>query len=107
MLVCPQCEYENPITNKFCEKCGTSLTHKTCHECNAEVPLSAERCPNCNALTDTVWWAIIANVAHQQPSPTVDKQPPQATASQPVASSTAATSAATLPQQESTSEQLE
>lgn len=60
MLVCPQCQFENPNTNKFCQRCGTSLTHKTCQECDTQVPLNAETCPNCGALTGTVWWAILA-----------------------------------------------
>jgi protein phosphatase len=58
-------------------------------------------------LTDKVWWAIIANVAHLQPSPTAEPQTPQATVPQPVTDSTAATSAAPWPPQESASEQLE
>jgi serine/threonine protein phosphatase PrpC/ribosomal protein L40E len=60
MLVCPQCQFENPNTNKFCQRCGTSLTHKTCHECGTQVPVNAESCHNCSAFTGTVWWAIIS-----------------------------------------------
>jgi len=59
MLVCPQCKFENPNTNKFCQQCGTSLTHKTC-ECGTQVPVNAETCHNCGAFTGTVWWAIIS-----------------------------------------------
>lgn len=73
MLVCPQCQSENPNTNKFCEKCGTSLTHKHCFQCNAEVPLNSESCQNCGALTGTLWWAIISKQA-KQPSLTSEKQ---------------------------------
>lgn len=63
MLVCPKCQFENPNTNKFCQKCGTSLTHKTCQDCDAQVPLNAETCDNCGAFTGTVWWAIISKDA--------------------------------------------
>lgn len=59
MLVCPKCQFENPNTNKFCQKCGASLTHKTCQDCYSQVPLNAETCDNCGAFTGTVWWAII------------------------------------------------
>lgn len=59
MLICPQCQFENPNTNKFCQHCGTSLTSKVCAECGTNVPLSEERCQNCGAATGTVWWAII------------------------------------------------
>ncbi|MGB3206038.1 MAG: serine/threonine phosphatase, partial [Crinalium sp.] len=63
MLVCPECKFENPNNNKFCQKCGTSLTTKKCDECGAEVPLSAAQCQNCDAFTGTVLWAIIAQNA--------------------------------------------
>lgn len=60
MLICPQCQFENPNTNKFCQRCGTSLSQKVCAECGTNVALSEERCPNCNAKTGTVWQAIIS-----------------------------------------------
>ncbi|MFB2897106.1 serine/threonine phosphatase [Aerosakkonemataceae cyanobacterium BLCC-F50] len=60
MLYCPQCQFENPITNKFCQQCGTSLTHKACSECGAQVSYSAQECPKCGAFTGTVWQAIIS-----------------------------------------------
>jgi len=60
MLLCPQCQFENPNTNKFCQRCGTSLTHKSCHECGTQVPVNAATCHNCGEFTGTVWWAIIA-----------------------------------------------
>jgi protein phosphatase len=61
MLICPQCKFENPKSNKFCQSCGTSLTHKVCPECSAEdVPVNALRCHNCGAECGTIFWAIIA-----------------------------------------------
>jgi serine/threonine protein phosphatase PrpC/ribosomal protein L40E len=60
MLVCPQCQFENPNTNKFCQRCGTSLTHKNCYECGTQVPINAETCHNCGAFTGTVWCALIS-----------------------------------------------
>ncbi|GAC1493763.1 MAG: hypothetical protein NVS2B14_07040 [Chamaesiphon sp.] len=78
MLVCPQCQSENPDSNKFCEKCGTSLTHKNCPQCDAEVPLSEEHCQNCGASTGKVWWAIVSKdldlqrSLSEQQTPTVD-----------------------------------
>lgn len=63
MLVCPECKFENPNNNKFCQKCGTSLTTKKCDQCGAEVPLSAAQCNNCDALTGTFLWAIIKGKA--------------------------------------------
>lgn len=59
MLICPQCQFENPNNNKFCQRCGTSLSHKTCPECSIQVPINAETCHNCGTFTGTVWWAII------------------------------------------------
>ncbi|TVP58809.1 MAG: serine/threonine phosphatase [Nodularia sp. (in: Bacteria)] len=60
MLICPQCTFENPNSNKFCQSCGASLTHKICTECSAEVPLNAPICHNCGAECGIVWQAIIA-----------------------------------------------
>ncbi|MEH2286198.1 serine/threonine phosphatase [Nostoc sp.] len=61
MLICPQCKFENPNSNKFCQNCGTSLTHKVCPECSTDdVPVNALRCHNCDTECGTVFWAIIA-----------------------------------------------
>jgi protein phosphatase len=60
MLICPQCKFENPKSNKFCQSCGTSLTHKVCPECSAEdVPVNALLCHNCGTECGAVFWAII------------------------------------------------
>ncbi len=59
MLICPLCQFENPNNNNFCQKCGTSLSHKTCPECSTQVPINSETCDNCGTFTGTVWQAII------------------------------------------------
>ncbi|MGD1805183.1 serine/threonine phosphatase [Dapis sp. BLCC M126] len=61
MLICPQCEFENPNNNKYCQKCGVSLTHKNCHQCGSQVPLTTLQCHNCGAYTGQIWKAIIYN----------------------------------------------
>jgi len=63
MLVCPQCQFENPDTNKFCQQCGASLTHKVCPECGTQVAYSAKVCQNCGTFTGTVWLGIISERA--------------------------------------------
>lgn len=68
MLICPQCQFENPDTNKFCQQCGASLTHKTCPECSTSVAYSAENCHNCGAFTGTLWWAIVSRPAGYSPA---------------------------------------
>jgi protein phosphatase len=60
MLICPQCTFENPSSNKFCQSCGASLTHKVCAECSAEVPVNEQLCHNCGAECGKVWQAIIS-----------------------------------------------
>lgn len=70
MLVCPQCQFENPDTNKFCQECGVSLTQKTCPACDSVVSLDAEYCPNCGTTTGTYWLAVVieqASVAGDSP----------------------------------------
>ena len=60
MLICPQCESENPKDHKYCQSCGTSLTHKTCCECGASIPVEAKKCNVCDAINHTVLWAVIS-----------------------------------------------
>lgn len=59
MLICPQCKFENPTSNKFCQSCGASLIHHVCAACDAEVPVNEQFCHNCGAECGTVWQAII------------------------------------------------
>ncbi|MBC6423151.1 MAG: serine/threonine phosphatase [Hormoscilla sp. SP5CHS1] len=61
MLICPQCEFSNPVSNKFCYRCGISLIEKKCHECGSVVPFDTVKCHNCNAVTGTVRWAIVCS----------------------------------------------
>ena len=60
MLICPQCESENPDNNKFCQQCGNSLTEKECHECGTKVDYSEENCLNCGAFTAIIRRAIVS-----------------------------------------------
>ena len=60
MLICPQCEFENPKENKFCQNCGISLTHKVCCQCQENIPIEAKNCSSCGAANHTVLWAIIS-----------------------------------------------
>ena len=62
MLICPQCKFENVDSNKFCQNCGTSLAHKICSECSADMALDAQYCYKCGAESSTVWYAIITQV---------------------------------------------
>jgi protein phosphatase len=66
MLICPQCKFENSNSNKFCQNCGTSLTHKVCSECSTSVPVNAKSCHQCGADCGTVWWAIITQEATRE-----------------------------------------
>jgi protein phosphatase len=87
MLICPQCEFENPESNRFCQSCGASLTHKVCCQCGTSIAIEAETCHICGAANHTVLWAIISQAKTRQqlePCPelaqvgsdTVSHQPP-------------------------------
>lgn len=67
MLICPQCKFENPDSNKFCQKCGTSLSYKVCPQCSSKVALNQNECDNCGTKTGLIWWAIIAKNQKQTP----------------------------------------
>ena len=62
MLICPQCQFENPNSNKFCQSCGTSLVHKVCHACGTQVELDLQRCNNCDAECGKIWLAIVSKL---------------------------------------------
>ncbi len=64
MLICPQCKFENSNSHKFCQNCGTSLTHKVCPECSTSVTVDSQSCHQCGANCGTVWWAIITQKAN-------------------------------------------
>lgn len=75
MLICPQCEFENPESNRFCQSCGVSLTHKVCCQCEANIPIQAKICNSCGADNHTVLWAIISQTKTLQPnSPNLQPQ---------------------------------
>ncbi|WP_228055511.1 serine/threonine phosphatase [Lusitaniella coriacea] len=77
MLVCPECQFENPQANRFCQQCGASLTQKNCHECGASVDWSAEYCEACGAFTAEGWWAIIADAeSSKTPAPPAASETP-------------------------------
>lgn len=59
MVVCPQCQFENPNLNKFCQSCGNSLTQKPCPECGATVFLNDLECPHCKTVTGTLYRAVV------------------------------------------------
>ena len=69
MLICPQCEFENPESNRFCQSCGASLTHKVCCQCQASIPIKAKICDACGAANHTVLWAIISQAKTWQLDP--------------------------------------
>ena len=60
MLVCPQCQFENPYDHKFCQNCGLSLTDKNCCACEAIIPIETEICNVCGASNQTILWAIVS-----------------------------------------------
>ncbi|OLP16779.1 hypothetical protein BST81_18965 [Leptolyngbya sp. 'hensonii'] len=60
MLICPQCQFDNPEENRFCQECGTPLNLIICPECSARVEFEAEQCPNCGTVTGTYLWAIVS-----------------------------------------------
>ncbi len=66
MLICPQCKFENPNSNKFCQNCGTCLTQKICPECGADVAINAKQCHKCGSECGMIWLAIIVKTPIKQ-----------------------------------------
>ncbi|MGK7924967.1 MAG: serine/threonine phosphatase [Spirulina sp.] len=69
MLVCPECQFENPIAHKFCQRCGTSLIEKECPECGATVSFQEETCSECGAYVANSWLALIVPASDREPAP--------------------------------------
>lgn len=59
MLTCPHCRSSNPDSHNFCQSCGRSLKHYTCHNCSSDVEFDAQNCPQCQAISGRYWQAII------------------------------------------------
>jgi protein phosphatase len=65
MLICPECHQENIANNKFCKKCGTSLTHKNCYQCGERVSFEQQNCPQCGAWVIDSYLCIITQPKNQ------------------------------------------
>ncbi|MEM9922274.1 MAG: serine/threonine phosphatase [Cyanobacteria bacterium P01_D01_bin.50] len=74
MLICPQCNFENPNSNKFCQNCGASLTEKECQQCGVFLPLSATQCHSCDAICSEIWLAIIIKEGSSEPIVVNDRE---------------------------------
>ncbi len=84
MLICPQCQFENPSHHKFCQKCGYSLTQKSCGECGFTVNLNELDCSNCGARTGTVWLAIVSSSSEMSFDETVSHRTEQPSSSEEI-----------------------
>ena len=80
MLVCPQCQFENPDTNKFCQECGTSLTKNLCPECGSLVPFQSVHCQVCDTVAGIIWWATRV----EDKKPAVPTSAPQSAAAEDI-----------------------
>lgn len=59
MLICHQCQAENPDSHRFCQACGASLTQVECLNCGAMVDCGAKSCPVCDAVIGRQLYAVI------------------------------------------------
>ena len=74
MLICPECKYENSEQNKFCENCGTSLTHRNCHQCDSKIIFTAQKCEVCGADNATRLLALIVQGKSAQASDSQEQE---------------------------------
>ena len=44
---CPECEFQNPVTEEVCQGCQRVLKGKECIDCKEKIPLSASKCEHC------------------------------------------------------------
>ena len=50
-MLCPECAYDNPISNHYCGQCGARLT-QVCARCVAPNPLEYRYCGQCGTPLD-------------------------------------------------------
>ncbi|GAB4232858.1 MAG: serine/threonine phosphatase [Stanieria sp.] len=62
MLICPQCEFENPDTNKFCQSCGTPLQPNCDLQQNSNSTFRITTHPHGEVNPQTHFWAIITKL---------------------------------------------
>lgn len=62
MLICPQCEFENPNTNKFCQSCGTPLQPNCDLEQNSNSSFKIATNLNATVSSQTNLWAIVTKL---------------------------------------------
>lgn len=60
MLICYECQFENPSNHKFCQSCGSVLSQRLCYECGAYIANNVEKCHECGAVYGAVRMALIA-----------------------------------------------
>lgn len=75
MLVCPNCQFDNPDSGKFCQNCGLSLTERICPVCESANPLNVENCLHCGAVVGTTWQAIVSRSLNLQGAASATMQP--------------------------------
>ena len=62
MLICPQCEFENPDTNKFCQSCGTPLQPNCDLQQNSHSTFKIATNHHAEVNPQTHFWAIITKL---------------------------------------------
>jgi protein phosphatase len=109
MLICPQCQFENPDTNNYCQNCGTSLTDQSCPQCGARVAIQAEQCDRCGAFTGTWLWAIVTKEAiiQKETEPVSPLQGAKSLTISDLSDSSLSQERAELPQTETTARYLD
>ncbi|MBW4552291.1 MAG: serine/threonine phosphatase [Aphanocapsa sp. GSE-SYN-MK-11-07L] len=56
MIVCPQCQFQNPDPNNFCQQCGTSLVQAS----SSSRPVgSADTIDQADYPVEVYWWGIV------------------------------------------------
>ncbi len=79
MLVCPQCQFENPDSHRFCQKCGASLTDETERTPLPELLSTSSDDEEFNpseVASDRIWRAILFPTEPALPDLELSSKPP-------------------------------
>ncbi len=75
MIVCPQCQFQNPDNNNFCQQCGASLVQASSPSSSVG---SADTIDQADGPTEIYWWGLVIQTTEKAESETAIQSLPAA-----------------------------
>ena len=65
MLICPNCNFENPDSNNFCQQCGISLNQSLCQKYGVDIPCDALEGEVCGTSNKILLWGVVVTKSQE------------------------------------------